>query len=120
MKRYEKKLTIKNTVIGIIILLIIISINYIITSYNYKQNDKIYNISKYVLETLYTSDSSRYERYLKLNEQSESFDVSKVFFPSNNIEEYIELYKNNCTTNCLINMNNSALFTYVDYLCFLS
>lgn len=69
------------------------------------------------LQNLFTSDQARYDKYV-LNTGGDYNPIrrDKEFLNQSYNKEYINMYLNDCTENCLEVMENSGLFTYVDYL----
>lgn len=96
-----------------------LNVGFTMDSIGNSKNDKdsAKAVASEFLNKLFTSDAERYSHY--------KFDSKDQFGPihrdTNFLEEgyateYLQLYEEQCTDNCLNNMEYFSLFTYVDYL----
>lgn len=82
-----------------------------------KGKDSAKAVASEFLNKLFTSDAERYSHY-KFDSKDQ---FSPIYRDTNFLEEsyateYLQLYEEQCTDNCLNNMEYFSLFTYVDYL----
>lgn len=67
--------------------------------------------------TLFTSDQDRYNNFENgLSEEYSPISNQTNFLEYPGQEKYVKVYKKFCTDNCLNNMGNEHLFTYLDFL----
>lgn len=69
------------------------------------------------LNNLFSSDAERYSNYKSdSGNQFSPIHRDTNFLEESYATEYMQLYEEQCTDNCLNNMEYYSLFTYVDYL----
>lgn len=103
---------------GVAAIALAIAIGFLIGNVGQKTNKEI---AKKYIETLFTSDTERYSRYLsKMEHDCTPVTCTMNFLDHAGNDEYIEAYKKYCTENCMEIMGDTHLFTYLDYLAYIS
>lgn len=103
---------------GVVAIALAIAIGFLIGNVGQKTDKEI---AKDYVETLFTSDTGRFSRYLsKIEHNCTPVTCTMNFLDHAGNSEYIEAYKKYCTENCMENMGEMHLFTYLDYLAYIS
>ncbi len=82
-----------------------------------KRKDSAQVLAGEFLNNLFSSDAERYSNYKRdSGDQFNPTHRDTNFLEESYVTEYMQLYEEQCTDNCLNNMEYYSLFTYVDYL----
>lgn len=103
---------------GVVAIALAIAIGFLIGNTGQKADKEI---AKKYIETLFTSDTERYSWYRsKMEHDCTPVTCTMNFLDHAENTEYIEAYKEFCTENCMEIMGETHLFTYLDYLAYIS